>query len=64
MQIVINYYDLTKFPLIRMRFEYFINHKDGKKVRPLYAMLLKMSAHRRDFDEAKYVAFDKKMINY
>ena len=43
-----------------MRFEYFINYKDGKKVRLLYVMLLKMSAHRRDFDEAKYVAFDKK----
>ena len=35
-------------------------YEDCKKVRPLWVMLPKMSAHRRDFDEFKYVFFYKK----
>ena len=37
-------------------FKYFIGYKDAK-IRPLCIFLLKMSAHRRDFDESKYVFF-------
>ena len=32
-------------------FEYFICHKDGKKFRPLFILLPKMSAYRRNFYE-------------
>ena len=32
-------------------------YEDCKKVRPLWVMLPKMSAHRRDFDEFKYMFF-------
>ena len=38
-------------------FKYFVGYKDGKKVRPLYILLPKMSAYRRDFDETKYMSF-------
>ena len=36
-------------------FKYFIGYKDTKKIRPLYVFLPKMSAHRKDFNETKYV---------
>ena len=37
--------------------KFFIGFSDGKKVRPLCVMLLKISEYRRDFDEAKYLSF-------
>ena len=40
-------------------FKYFIGYKDAK-IRPLCIFLPKMSAYRRDFDETKYVFFDKR----
>ena len=40
-------------------FSYSIGYEDGKKVRPLCIMLPKMSAYKRDFDETKFVFFDK-----
>ena len=44
-------------------FKYFVDYKDGKKVRPLCVMLPKMSAYRRDFDKTKYMSFLKKIMN-
>ena len=38
-------------------FKHFTGYKNGKKVRPLWVMLPKMSAYRRYFDEAKYKSF-------
>ena len=38
-------------------FKQFIGYKDGKKVRPLYIVLPKMIAYRRDFDKTKYMSF-------
>ena len=37
-------------------FKYFIGFKDAK-IRPLFIFLPKISAHRRDFDETKYIYF-------
>ena len=37
--------------------DYFIGYRDGKKVRPLSVMLPKMGAHRKNFDETKYMCF-------
>ena len=45
------------FLLVKKDFKNFIGYEDGKKVRPLWVMLPKMSAHRRDFDEFKYMFF-------
>ena len=66
--ISINDVDISKIvvtnwvPFGKKRFKYFgyIGYKDGKKVRPLHVMLPKLSVYRRDFDETKYVFFDKK----
>ena len=38
-------------------FKYFIDDKDGRKVRPLCIMLPKMGAWRRDFDKTQYASF-------
>ena len=39
-------------------FEYFIGYEnDFEKVMPLFVMLPKMSAYRKDFDETKYMSF-------
>lgn len=38
-------------------FQFFIGYKDGKKVRPLCVILLKMIAYRRNFQETKCVSF-------
>ena len=38
-------------------FKYFIDYKNGKKVKPLCLILPKMSAYRKDFDETKYMVF-------
>ena len=40
--------------------KYFISYEDAKKIRPLCIFLPKMSAYKRDFDETKYVFFDKR----
>ena len=31
-----------------------------KKIRPLWTLLPKVSTYRKDFDETKYIFFDKK----
>ena len=41
----------------RKGFKYFIRDKDAKKVKPLFIFLPKMSACRKDFDEAEYMSF-------
>ena len=41
-------------------FKYFIGYKDNKKVRPLYIMLPKVSAYKRNFDETKHLSFSEK----
>ena len=41
-------------------FKYFNGYKDAKKIRPFCIFLPKMSAYRRDFDETKYMFFDKR----
>ena len=38
-------------------FKYFIGYKDAKKIKPLCIFLPKMSTHRKDFDETKYIFF-------
>ena len=38
-------------------FKYFIGYEDAKKIRPLCIFLPKMSAHRKNFNETKYVSF-------
>ena len=38
-------------------FRYFTDNRDAEKIRPLCIYLPKMSAHRRDFDETKYISF-------
>ena len=43
--------------MVRKDFKYFIGYEDGKKIKPLCAMLPKMSAYRRDFGEIKYMSF-------
>ena len=43
--------------------DYFIGYRDGKKVRPLSVMLPKMGAHRKNFDETKYMYFLIEMTN-
>ena len=40
-------------------FKYFIGYKDAK-IRPLCIFSQKMSTYGRDFDETKYVFFDKR----
>ena len=40
-----------KVSLGKDNFEYFICHKDGQKVKPLFILLPKMSAYRRNFYE-------------
>ena len=47
----------NKVPFRKKCFIYFIGYKDGKNVRPLYVILSKMSAYRKDFDETKYMSF-------
>ena len=47
----------TKVSFGKKGFKYFIIYKDAKKIRPLCIFLPKMNAHRKDFDEAKYVTF-------
>ena len=37
--------------------KYFTGYKDGRKVRPLYILLRKMSADRSGFDQTKYMSF-------
>ena len=41
-------------------FKYFIGYKDNKKARPLYIMLPKVSAYKRNFDETKHLSFSEK----
>ena len=38
-------------------FKYLIGYKDSKNIRPLYILLPKMTANRKDFDETKYISF-------
>ena len=50
----------NKVSFCKKGFKYFIGYKNGKKVRPLCILLPKMSVYRRDFNEPKYVFFDKR----
>ena len=45
-------------------FKYFIDYKDSRKIRPSSIFLPKTSAYRKDFDEAKYMSFLIKGMNY
>ena len=36
---------------------YFVGYKDSKKIRPLCIFLPKMTAYRKDFDQAKFMSF-------
>ena len=36
---------------------YFIEYKEGKKLRPLCVKLPKKSTYKRNFDETKYTSF-------
>ena len=48
----------VKVPFGKMVFRYFIGYEnDYEKFIPLCILLPKMSAHRRDFDETKYMYF-------
>ena len=47
----------NKVSFSKKDFKYIISYKDDKKVRPLYVTLPKISAHRRDFEETKYMSF-------
>ena len=46
----------NKISLGKKCFRYYICYKDCKKVRPLWILLPKMGAYRRDFDETKWVS--------
>ena len=37
--------------------KYFIEYKEGKKLRPLCVMLPKKSTYKRNFHETKYTSF-------
>ena len=37
--------------------KYFIEYKEGKKLRPLCVKLPKKSTYKRNFDETKYTSF-------
>ena len=54
----------NKVSFSKRGFKYFIGYKDAKKIRPLHIFLPKMSVHRRDFDETKYMSFLIKVLNY
>ena len=47
----------NKVPFGEKEFKYFIGYRDTKKTRPLCTFLPKMNAHRKDFDETKYISF-------
>ena len=36
---------------------YFVGYKDSKKIIPLCVFLPKMTAYRKDFDQAKFMSF-------
>ena len=50
----------NKISFGKKAFKHFIGYKDGKKIKPLCIFLPKMSAYRKDFDETRYVFFDKR----
>ena len=43
-------------------FKYFIGYKDAKKIGPLSIFLPKISGHRKDFDETKYISVLVKIL--
>ena len=47
----------NKISFDKKRFRYFIGYKNTKKIQPLCIFLPKMSAFRKDFNEAKYMSF-------
>ena len=51
------------FLLVKKGCKYFIGYKSAKKIKPLCVFVRKMTAYRKDFDEAKFVCFLLKMIN-
>ena len=48
---------LNKISFGKMGFKHFIGYEDDKKVGPLYIMLSKMTAYRRDYDVTKHMTF-------
>ena len=52
----------NKVPFGKKGFKYFIDYKDGKK-QIFICNTSELNVYRRDFDEAQYVFFDKKLIN-
>ena len=53
----------NKVPFGKKDFKYFIDYKDDKK-QIFICNTSELNVYRRDFDEAKYVFFDKKLINW
>ena len=47
----------NKVPFDKKGFKYFIGCKDAKKIKPLFIFLPRMTSHRKDFDETKYISF-------
>ena len=45
------------FLLVKKWCNYFIGYKNAKKIKPLCVFVRKMTAYRKDFDEAKFVSF-------
>ena len=43
----------------KKNFKKIVGYKNATKIRPLCIFLLKINAYRRNFDETKYVFFDK-----
>ena len=43
--------------MLKNGFKYFIDYRYSNKIKPLCIFLQKMSSHRKDFDETKYVSF-------
>ena len=50
----------SKLSFDKNGFKLFIGYKDAKKFRALCVVPPKMTACRKDFDEIKYVIFDKR----
>ena len=47
----------NRVPFGKRGCKYFVGYEDGKNVRLLYIMFLKMTAYRRDFGETRQMSF-------
>ena len=43
--------------MVKKGFKYFIGNRDAKKIKPFHIFLPKISANKKDFNEAKYASF-------